>query len=122
MFNAVEKNRLETGMSRSQYFRKAVEEYLRREEERELEEQYIKGYLNHPETPEEMEWVHQAGLEVLAKGPWEEEDEEAVFVDRSPVSIGRSYRQSIWPYDSHWDCRQHAGYPTFKSIVEGALP
>jgi hypothetical protein len=41
---------------------------------KELEEQYIKGYTDYPETPEEVEWVLAAGLAVLAEEPWEESD------------------------------------------------
>ena len=75
---AVEKERLATGESRSQFFRRAVEERLRRAKERELEEQYVRGYLDNPETPEGLEWVFRAGLETLAEDPWEECMERAV--------------------------------------------
>jgi hypothetical protein len=37
--------------------------------ERELEEQYIRGYLDYPETPEEEEWATQASLDALAETP-----------------------------------------------------
>lgn len=72
---AVEKERLATGESRSQFFRHAVEERLRRARDRELEEQYVRGYLENPETPEELEWVFRAGLEALAENPWEDGDD-----------------------------------------------
>jgi Arc/MetJ-type ribon-helix-helix transcriptional regulator len=71
---AVEKERLANGLSRSEFFRRAVEEHLRRIKERELEEQYIRGYRDNPETAEELEWVFKAGLEALAENPWEEEE------------------------------------------------
>ena len=41
---------------------------------RELEEQYIRGYLEYPETPEEEEWAAQASLVTLAENPWDEEE------------------------------------------------
>ncbi|PKB78501.1 MAG: hypothetical protein BZY88_17970 [SAR202 cluster bacterium Io17-Chloro-G9] len=72
IFQAVEKERLARGQSRSKFFRHAVEEHLRRQRERELEEQYVRGYLENPETPEELEWIFAAGLEALAENPWED--------------------------------------------------
>ena len=51
---AVEKERLATGESRSQFFRRAVEERLRRAKERKDVEQYIRGYQLYPETAEEI--------------------------------------------------------------------
>ena len=72
VYQAVEKERLAKGVSRSEFFRRAAEDHLRRAKERELEEQYVRGYLENPETPEELEWVFKAGLEALAENPWEE--------------------------------------------------
>ncbi len=60
------------GSSRSKFFRTAVEAYLRREGERELEEQYIRGYLELPETKEEVEWVRALGMATVASEPWDE--------------------------------------------------
>ena len=71
----IEKEREASGMSRSEFFRHAVAEHLRRAKERELEEQYVRGYLENPETPEELEWVYKAGLEALAETPWEHEED-----------------------------------------------
>ena len=68
----IEKERLAIGVSRSEFFRRAVKEHLRRAKELELEEQYVRGYLESPETPEELEWVFKAGLEALAETPWED--------------------------------------------------
>ena len=44
VLEAVEKERLAKGESRSQFFRRAAEEQLRRERERKDIEQYIRGY------------------------------------------------------------------------------
>jgi len=71
VLDAVEKERIECGMSRSEYFRRAVEEHLRREKEKDDEARYIQGYLENPETKEEMAWIVQAGIEALADLPWE---------------------------------------------------
>ncbi len=72
VLDAVEKERLAAGISRSEYFRRTVEEHLRREREKEDVERYIQGYLENPETPEELEWAVSAGMEALADIPWED--------------------------------------------------
>ena len=54
VLQAVEKERLASGLSRSEFFRRAVEEHLRREKQREYVEQYIRGYQDYPETLEEI--------------------------------------------------------------------
>ena len=73
---AVEKERLASGLSRSEFFRRAVEEHLRREKEREDVEQYIQGYLKYPETKEDIA-LAEATLEyVMAENPWDDEPEE----------------------------------------------
>ncbi len=40
------------------------------------EEQYMLGYLENPETPEELEWICKAGLDALAEEPWDEHVED----------------------------------------------
>ena len=57
VLDAIEKERMTSGVSRSEYFRQTVEEHLRREKEKEDVARYIQGYLEDPETPEEFEWV-----------------------------------------------------------------
>ena len=57
VLDAIEKKRMTSGVSRSEYFRQTVEEHLRREKEEEDVARYIQGYLEDPETPEEFEWV-----------------------------------------------------------------
>ncbi len=74
VLDAVEKERSERGISRSEYFRRTVEEHLRREKEKEDDARYIQGYLDDPETPEEQGWVVRAGVEALADIPWEDQD------------------------------------------------
>ena len=73
---AVEKERLATGLSRSEFFRRAVEEHLRRVKEREDVEQYIQGYLKYPETKDEIALAEATLGYVMAENPWEDEPEE----------------------------------------------
>ena len=72
---AVEKERLANGLSRSEFFRRAVEEHLRRVKEREDVERYIQGYLKYPETKEEIALAEATLGYVMADNPWEDEPE-----------------------------------------------
>ncbi len=72
---AVEKERLATGLSRSEFFRRAVEEHLRRMKEREDAEQYVQGYLKYPETKGEITLAEATLGYVMADNPWEDEPE-----------------------------------------------
>ncbi len=73
VLRAVEKERLASGVSRSEFFRRAVEEHLRRAREREDVEQYIRAYQECPETIEETELVEATLHYAFAENPWEEE-------------------------------------------------
>ena len=69
--------RAASGETRSGFIRRAVEAFFRRERERQAEEQYIRGYLRHPETAEEVaevEAMYLASLEVHAEVPWDDGD------------------------------------------------
>lgn len=46
------------------------------ERDREAIEQYIQGYLQYPETEDEVRWLETASQEVLAEYPWEDEARE----------------------------------------------
>lgn len=74
VFQAIEDARRASGESRSQFLRRAVEAYLRHQKERELDEQYIRGYVEKPETPQEAGGVYSAGLAALAQEPWDDGD------------------------------------------------
>ena len=69
----VERERRASGETRSEFFRRAVEALLRRERDREAIEQYIQGYLQHPETEDEVRGVEAASQEALAENPWHDE-------------------------------------------------
>ena len=73
VYQAVEKERLATGESRSQFFRRAVEERLRRAKEWEDVAQYIRGYQLYPETKEEIALAEATVLYAFDDDSWEED-------------------------------------------------
>ncbi len=75
VLRAIESARKGSGESRSQFLRRAVEAYLRHQKERELDEQYIRGYTEQPETPQEAGGLYGAGLAALAQEPWDDGDD-----------------------------------------------
>jgi len=71
VLTAVEREREESGESRSQIFRRAVELLLRQHKEREMSEQYIRAYQQLPETKEEVTAARRAASTILAEEPWQ---------------------------------------------------
>jgi metal-responsive CopG/Arc/MetJ family transcriptional regulator len=71
VLDAVEREREESGESRSQFFRRAVEALLRREREQELSEQYVRAYQKMPESPDEIEAARRAASSILSEEPWQ---------------------------------------------------
>ena len=67
VLTAVEREREESGESRSQIFRRAVDLLLRQRKEREMSEQYIHGYQQMPETKEEVTAARRAASTILAE-------------------------------------------------------
>ncbi len=67
---AVEREREESGESRSQIFRRAVDLLLRQRKEKEISEQYIRAYQQLPETNEEVNAARHAASAILAEEPW----------------------------------------------------
>jgi DUF1680 family protein len=57
-------------MNRSEDVANAVADHLHRKREQELEQQYVRGYLEHPETDEELAEV-EAWSSMLELDPWE---------------------------------------------------
>jgi metal-responsive CopG/Arc/MetJ family transcriptional regulator len=70
LFERLEHDRREKGMNRSEYVANAVAGHLHREREQELEEQYVRGYREHPETEEEAQAL-TAASSTLDLDPWE---------------------------------------------------
>ena len=75
LLQGIERERTARGETRSQFVRQAVEAYLRRERERKDIEQYIRGYQQYPETPEEVAWAEFASQSALEESPWEDTDQ-----------------------------------------------
>jgi metal-responsive CopG/Arc/MetJ family transcriptional regulator len=76
VLQVIEKERLARGVSRSEFFRRAVAEHLRREQEREWDEQYVRAYLENPETAEEIALAEATMGYAFAENPWDEDSEE----------------------------------------------
>jgi metal-responsive CopG/Arc/MetJ family transcriptional regulator len=70
VLNAVEQERKESGESRSELFRRAVELLLRRHREQDMNEQYIRAYEQVPETKEEIDAARRAASVILAEESW----------------------------------------------------
>ncbi len=71
VLDAVERERVESGESRSAFFRRAVEALLRQQQEQELSEQYVRAYQKLPESTEEVEAARRAASNILAQEPWQ---------------------------------------------------
>ena len=70
VLSAVEQERQESGESRSQFFRRAVDMLLRRRSEQEMSERYVHAYQQIPETREEIEAARRAASNILAEESW----------------------------------------------------
>jgi metal-responsive CopG/Arc/MetJ family transcriptional regulator len=70
VFDAAEKRRLYLGESRSEFFRRAVENMLQSEREAALVKEYIQGYQQTPESAAEIKAVYNASIEALSQEPW----------------------------------------------------
>jgi len=70
VLKAVERERGESGESRSEFFRRAVEMLLRRRREQEMSQQYVRAYQRMPETKEEVAAAYRAANNILAEEPW----------------------------------------------------
>lgn len=68
---AVETQRQAKGETRSEFFRRAVETRLKQEQESSTIRDYVRGYQQFPDLPEEVEAAHRAGSAVLAAEPWQ---------------------------------------------------
>jgi len=70
VLRAIEEARKVTGESRSRYFQRAVEKYLKYEAERAEAEQYTAQYIKIPETPAEINLTHSISRSAIEQEPW----------------------------------------------------
>jgi metal-responsive CopG/Arc/MetJ family transcriptional regulator len=59
-----------SGMTRSEYFRRAIEDSIRRRAAAEASARYQAAYLAQPEDDDELAWS-RASIAALAAEPWE---------------------------------------------------
>lgn len=71
IFDSVEKERQQRGESRSEFFRQALQAFLRDLQQRKDVERYVQGYLKHPEQAEEVDAIRSASYAALAEEPWD---------------------------------------------------
>ncbi|NJL28201.1 MAG: hypothetical protein HC897_10060 [Thermoanaerobaculia bacterium] len=71
LFESMEAERHERGESRSEFFRSAVQAFLRDLQNRKDVERYVQGYREHPERAEEIEALRSASYATLAEEPWD---------------------------------------------------
>jgi metal-responsive CopG/Arc/MetJ family transcriptional regulator len=67
---AADRERRNTRESRSEFFRRAVDELIRRRRERGEVERYVAGYVAEPETPAQ-DWVDRLGRDLIEQEPWD---------------------------------------------------
>ena len=70
ILKTIEKERKARGESRSEFVRHAIEKYLKQERESKEVESYVRGYTTVPESAEEVEAIHQAGVNILVEESW----------------------------------------------------
>lgn len=71
VFQAAEGERRQRHESRSEFYRHALEAFLRREGERVSIERYVSGYAEQPETADDVATATAAAHAALATEPWE---------------------------------------------------
>ncbi len=71
ILDSVEKERRERGESRSEFFRQAVQAFVRNLHERRQVECYVEGYGEHPEETGEADAISLASYDALAEEPWD---------------------------------------------------
>ena len=69
-YQEIERLRHELGLARSAVVAEALRLWLRRKEEQELEEKYVKGYERKPEKLSEIEPLFRAGLSSFTRENW----------------------------------------------------
>lgn len=57
--------------SRSEFFRRAVEAFLHQQRQREAVHLYVQGYLEQPESEQEIAVAQAVSVGTLAQEPWD---------------------------------------------------
>jgi Arc/MetJ-type ribon-helix-helix transcriptional regulator len=70
LLGAVDRLQRKTGHSRSEIFRRAVEELFASERERADEQRWLNAYRDQPQRNDELGWTESA-LGSLAENPWD---------------------------------------------------
>jgi len=73
LLTEIETQREASRETRSEFFRRAVEAFLRRERQREDIAQYIRGYQRYPETLEEAAVAEATMMHAFVENPWDGE-------------------------------------------------
>ena len=71
LLKAAERARRSRKETRSEFFRRAVTELLRREQERRSVERYVQAYRDEPETRGETKAIDSLAKDVFRELPWE---------------------------------------------------
>ena len=71
ILESIERERKVTGESRSAFVCRAVKDYLHARSERQKIEQYVKGYLDNPETPDEVASAEALANVGFSDSPWD---------------------------------------------------
>ncbi len=71
IFDSPEKERRRRGESRSEFFRQAVQAFLRDLREKKDVQRYVQGYLDQPESASEVREASSASYEALVEEPWD---------------------------------------------------
>jgi metal-responsive CopG/Arc/MetJ family transcriptional regulator len=71
LLDSAERARRACGETRSEFFRRAVEALLLRQEQQTAVNEYVEAYRRQPETVEEQRIATQQASAVLALEPWE---------------------------------------------------
>ena len=79
----VDRKRTESGVSRSEFVQRAIDRLRREEWEREIDEQFVRGWREQPETEDEFGWLTPVSVESLAELPWEDEEHDEARAEMS---------------------------------------
>jgi metal-responsive CopG/Arc/MetJ family transcriptional regulator len=71
LYEDAERERHERRETRSAFFRRALEAFLRQRREHDAVERYLRGYREQPESDDEIRAAQASAARVLTQEPWE---------------------------------------------------